>query len=148
MAGGYCLTDAEWARLEPLLPVHRPGHGRPAVCHSRVIDALLWLARTGAPWRTLPERFGPWQTIATRFYRWTGSGLWGRIMEALLRRADHAGDLDWSRHMIDSTIVRAHQHAAGARGGSRARRSAAREAASPPRSTSAAMTRAARSSSI
>lgn len=147
MASGYALTDDEWTRLEPLLPVHRPGRGRPAVDHRRVIDALLWLARTGAPWRTLPERFGPWRTIATRFYRWAASGLWGRIMDALLRRADHAGKLDWSRHMIDSTTVRAHQHAAGAKGGSRARRSAAPAAASPPRSTSAATVRAARSSS-
>ena len=147
MGAGYALTDDEWTRLEPLLPVHRPGRGRPAVDHRRVIDALLWLARTGAPWRTLPERFGPWQTIATRFYRWTASGLWGRIMGALLKRADHAGELDWSRHMIDSTTVRAHQHAAGAKGGSRARRSAARGAASPPRSTFAATAKAARSSS-
>lgn len=147
MAGGYRLTDAEWARLEPLLPVYRPGRGRPAAPHRRVLDALIWLARTGAPWRTLPERFGPWRTIATRFYRWTASGLWGRIMEALLRRADHAGDLDWSRHMIDTTTVRAHQHAAGAKGGSRARRSVAPAAASRPRSTSVATVRAARSSS-
>ena len=147
MGTGYALTDDEWACLEPLLPVHRAGRGRPAVDHRRVLEALLWLARTGAPWRTLPERFGPWQTIATRFYRWTASGLWKRIMDALLRRADHAGDLDWSRHMIDSTTVRAHQHAAGAKGGSGIRRSAAPVAASPRRSTSAATARAARSSS-
>jgi transposase len=147
VGAGYVLSDAEWDCLEPLLPVYRPGRGRPPVDHRLVIDALLWLARTGAPWRTLPERFGPWRTIATRFYRWTASGLWKRIMDALLRRADHAGELDWSRHMIDSTTVRAHQHAAGAKGGSRAMRSAAPAAASPPRSTSAATAGAAHSSS-
>lgn len=147
MAGGYALTDVEWACLSPLLPVHRPGRGRPAVDHRRVLDALVWLARTGAPWRALPERFGPWRTIATRFYRWTASGLWQQLMDRLLRRADHAGELDWSRHMVDTTVVRAHQHAAGAKGGSRAKRSAARAGASRPRSTSAATDRGARSSS-
>lgn len=144
MAGGYALTNIEWERLAPLLPVHTPGRGRPFVDHRRVLDALVWLARTGAPWRALPERFGPWRTVATRFYRWIASGLWRRLMDALLRHADHAGDLDWSRHMIDSTVVRAHQHAAGAKRGSGAMRSAARAAASRPRSTFVAMDRAAR----
>ena len=71
----HALTDREWGRLAPLLPP-RPRTGRPPKDHRLIIDALLWLARTGAPWRDLPERFGPWRTVATRFYRWTRSGLW------------------------------------------------------------------------
>ena len=64
------LTDGEWARLEPLLP-RRRRKGRPPKSHRLMLDALLWLGRTGAPWRDLPEGFGPWRTVTTRFYRWT-----------------------------------------------------------------------------
>jgi transposase len=94
-----------------------------------VIDALLWLAKTGAPWRDLPERFGPWRTVATRFYRWTRSGLWERILAELRRMADAKGGIDWEVHMIDGTNVRAHR-SAGANGGSIVRRWAARVAGS------------------
>jgi transposase len=87
---------------------------------------LLWLAKTGAPWRDLPERYGPWRTVATRFYRWTRSGLWNRILAELRRIADAKGYIDWEVHMIDSTNVRAHRCAAGAKGGSMARLWAAR----------------------
>jgi transposase len=70
----HALTDREWARLEPLLP--RTAYtGRPSKDHRVIINALLWLLATGAPWRDLPERYGPWQTVATRFYRWMGSGV-------------------------------------------------------------------------
>ncbi len=69
------LTDREWARLAPRLPPQKPARGRPAKDHRTMINALLWLDRTGAPWRDLPERYGPWQSVATRFYRWTKSGL-------------------------------------------------------------------------
>ena len=103
-----------------------------------VLDALLWLARTGAPWRDLPERFGPWRSIATRFYRWTRSGLWVRILAALRRTADARGRIDWDVHMVDATSVRAHRHAAGARGGSMRRRWAARAGASAASCTCAA----------
>ncbi len=91
-----------------------------------MINAMLWLSKTGVPWRDLPERYGPWRTVATRFYRWTRSGLWQRILAGLQRAGDAAGRLDWSVHMIDGTSIRAHRHAAGAKGGRRARRSAAR----------------------
>ena len=99
---------------------------------------MLWLGKTGAPWRDLPERYGPWRTVATRFYRWTKSGLWQRILAELQREGDAAGRLDWSVHMVDGTSIRAHRHAAGAKGGSRNRRSAARAAASARSSTCAA----------
>jgi transposase len=72
---------------------------------------------TGAPWRDLPERYGPWQTIASRFYRWREAGVWDRILAAVQQLADAEGRLDWDVHYVDGTTVRAHQHAAGARGG-------------------------------
>jgi transposase len=86
---------------------------------------MLWLSRTGVPWRDLPERYGPWRTVATRFYRWTKSGLWQRILAELQREGDAADELDWSVHMVDGTNIRAHRHAAGAKGGRKIRRSAA-----------------------
>ena len=132
------LTDAAWRRLAPLLPPQRPRTGRPARDHRTMIDAMLWLSKTGVPWRDLPERYGPWQTVATRFYRWTRSGLWQRILAELQQAADAEGGLDWSVHMIDGTSIRAHRHAAGAKGGRRARRSAARGAASARSSICAA----------
>ena len=94
------LIDQEWAVLEPLLP-KRSHTGRPPKDYRTFLNALLWLARTGAPWRDLPERFGPWQTVATRFYRWTGSGIWERILAELRRVADVCGGIDWEVHMID-----------------------------------------------
>ena len=113
-----------------------------------MINALLRLDRTGAPWRDLPGRYGPWQgpwqSVATRFYRWTRSGLWQRILAELQAEADAGGGLDWEAHVVDSTVVRAHQHAAGAKGGSGLRRSGARAAASRPSSTCAATARVAR----
>src|SRR5215217_2137628 len=121
----HALTDREWDRLAPLLP-RRAWTGRPPKGHRTIVEALLWLAKTGAPWRDLPERYGPWRTVATRFYRWTRSGLWNRILAELRRIADANGDIDWEVHMIDSTNVRAHRCAAGAKGGSIIRLWAAR----------------------
>ncbi len=121
------LTDAEWQRLEPLLPP-QARTGRPPKEHRTIINALLWLAKTGAPWRDLPERFGPWRSVATRFYRWTASGLWARILGELHRAADAQGEVDWDVHLVDGTSVRAHRCAAGGKGGSRRRLSAARAA--------------------
>jgi transposase len=126
----YELTDGEWVRLEPLLPARRPRTGRPAKDHRMIIDALLWLDRTGAPWRDLPGPFGPWRTVATRFYRWTRSGLWDRLLAELRRLADAKGGIDWEVHMVDGTSVRAHRCAAGGKGGRRHRRWAAAVAAS------------------
>ena len=71
----------------------------------------------GSPWRALPERYGSWKTVSSRFYRWQRAGVWQRILAALQRRADRDGRLDSSLHFVDSTVVRAHQHAAGAKGG-------------------------------
>jgi transposase len=111
------LSDAVWARLSPLLPPQRPRTGRPARDHRTILNAILWVLRTGAPWRDLPERFGPWATVWSRFRRWTAAGVWARVLEVLQREADSAGALDWETHYVDGTVVRAHQHAAGAIGG-------------------------------
>ena len=119
------LSDAAWSRLAPLLPPQRPSVGRPARDHRTIVNGMLWLTKTGAPWRDLPERYGPWRMVVTRFYRWTRSGLWQRLLAELQREGDAAGKLDWSVHMVDGTSIRAHRHAAGAKGGRRARRSAA-----------------------
>ena len=120
------LTDAQYARIRPLLPPERAAKGskggRPAEDHRRVLNGLLWLDRTGAPWRDIPERYGKWSTLSSRFYRWRAQGIWQRILEALQAEADAAGDLDWETHYVDGTVIRAHQHAAGAKGGLRKRK--------------------------
>ena len=131
------LTDREWLRLAPLLPP-RSRKGRPPKDHWLILDALLWLDRTGAPWRDLPERYGPWRTVATRFYRWTRSGLWERILAELRRLADARGGIDWEVHIADGTSVRAHRCAVGAKGGGCVKRWAAAAAVSAARCTSAA----------
>lgn len=111
------LTDAQWARLEPHLPPLKPATGRPNKDHRLVLEAILWVLRTGAPWRDLPDRFGPWSTAYSRFYRWRERGVWAAVLSALQRDADARGELDWTTHFVDGTVVRAHQHAAGARKG-------------------------------
>src|SRR6202023_1977857 len=105
----YALTDQQWQRLEPLLPPEKPPIGRPAISHRLFFDAIVWLVRTGAPWRDLPTEYGPWGTISTRFYRWRRDGTLLRIFKALRQRADAQGLLDWDLHCVDSTVVRAHQ---------------------------------------
>ena len=130
------LSETEWAWLQPLLPPRKAG--KPRKDDRLIINAILWKLATGGPWRDLPERYGPWQSVYTRFRRWTGAGVWDRLLAAVQRQADAAGELDWAVHFVDGTVVRAHQHAAGAKGGTQQpRRSAAARAASPPRSISA-----------
>src|SRR5215212_6203699 len=114
------LTDAQWARLAPLLPPRRPG--RPRKDDRLVVNGILWKLATGAPWRDLPERYGPWQSVYTRFRRWTVAGVWDHIFAAVQRQADAAGQIDWQVHFVDGTVIRAHQHAAGAKGGTRRRK--------------------------
>jgi|WetSurMetagenome_2_1015567.scaffolds.fasta_scaffold199176_3 putative transposase len=101
------LTDAEWSRLEPLLPVVG-GRGRPSRPHRMMLEAMLWILRTGAPWRDLPPEYGSWQTVYTRFSRWSQKDVLKRVFEKL------AEDRDGEGYMIDGTIVRAHQDAMGA----------------------------------
>src|SRR5215216_5090079 len=130
------LSEREWARLQPLLPPRKAG--MPRKDDRRIVHAILWKLATGAPWRDLPERYGPWKTVYTRFRRWTLAGVWDRVFAAVQRQADAAGELDWAVHFVDGTVIRAHQHAAGAKGGTRPRRRwGAARAGSPPRSISA-----------
>ena len=130
------LTETEWARLAPLLPPRQAG--KPRQDDRLVSNGILWKLATGAPWRDLPERFGPWQSVYTRFRRWRRAGVWDGMLAAVQQQADAAGRLDWGVHFVDGTVVRAHQHAAGARGGTQKRRpSGAVRAASPPRSIAA-----------
>jgi transposase len=105
------LTDEQWTAIEPHLPGKKSDPGRTAGDNRLFVNAVFWIARTGAPWRDLPERFGPWGTVYKRFNRWCKRGVWGRVLEAL------GGDTELSNLLLDSTIVRAHQHAAGAKGG-------------------------------
>jgi len=111
------LTDEQWARLEPLLAAGESKVGRPAGDHRMIINGILWVLRTGAPWRDVPERYGPTGTLSSRFYRWQKAGIWTQILAALQQQADEQGRLDWTIHHVDGTTVRAHQHAAGAKKG-------------------------------
>ncbi|MGW4101630.1 IS5 family transposase [Streptomyces sp. NPDC004976] len=110
------LTDAEWELLDPLIP--RAATGRPRVSDRQVINGMVYKIRTGISWRDLPERYGPWKTVYTRFRRYALDGVFARALQQVQAEADAAGDIDWLVQ-IDSTIVRAHQHAAatGRKGG-------------------------------
>lgn len=102
------LSDEKWAKIEAMLPGKASDSGVTAADNRRFIEAVLWIARTGAPWRDLPAELGNWHTTYTRFNRWCKRGRWLAIMSAL------GEDRDLEALMIDSTVVRAHQHAAGA----------------------------------
>jgi transposase len=110
----FDLTDEQWALLAPLLPVGRKS-GRPPIWPKRaLIDGIRWRVRVGAPWRDVPERYGPWRSVYWLFRAWQRAGVWALIVTSLQARADAAGLITWDVS-VDSTIVRAHQHAAGAR---------------------------------
>jgi len=106
------LTDKAWAVIEPLLPAPSSRNGRWRD-HRQVINGILWKLRTGAPWRDLPERYGPWKTCHERLRRWTTDGTWQRILDHAVV-FDDGQPVEWVV-AVDSTVVRAHQHAAGAR---------------------------------
>src|SRR5688500_6803131 len=106
------LSSEEWAVLEPLLPTQpvRDGRWRD---HRQVINAIRWVKRTGSPWRDLPEHCGPWRTAHQRFTRWAVDGTWVRLKAHVIALAELDYDIDCGAQ-VDSTVVRAHQHAAGA----------------------------------
>ncbi|MFD9297228.1 IS5 family transposase [Streptomyces goshikiensis] len=104
------LSDAEWERLRPFLLVSNGRCGRWRD-HRQVIDGILHRVRTGVQWRDLPERFGPWKTVYERHRLWSADGTWERLLQQVQAAADAAGEIDWDVS-VDSTIVRAHQHAA------------------------------------
>lgn len=104
------LDDAQWARIEPLMPSSEGCRGRPFRAHRQVVEGIIYRFRTGTAWRDLPASFGPWQTVWKRHQRFSRDGTWDRIHARLMSQADAVGDIDWSVS-VDSTIARAHQHA-------------------------------------
>lgn len=109
------LTDTQWEKVKPLLPPEKPKTGRTNLDHRMMLNGMIWRAKTGTPWRDLPERYGKWKTVYSRWLRWRNAGIWQHVWEALQQEADRQGEVEWEIHFIDSTIVRAHQHAAGAK---------------------------------
>jgi transposase len=108
------LTDAQWAVLEPLLPPSKKPGRPPTWTKRQLIDGIRWRTRAGAPWRDIPECYGSWAAAYAVFRRWQRDGTWARILTALQTLADAAGRITWDVS-VDSSIARAHQHAAGAR---------------------------------
>ena len=131
----FDLSDEEWAILEPLMPGARRSR---RVDDRRIINGIFFVLRTGIPWRDLPERYGPYTTAYNRFNRWSARGIWGRMFAALAAKSRD------SLQMIDSTIIKAHRAAAGAKGGSAIRRSGSAAAAARRRFTRSSTAKAAR----
>lgn len=129
------MSDEEWAFFERFILAVRAPNGRKPTNHRLVLDGIFWIARTGAPWRDLPGEFGKWSSVYRQFRRWTLTGLWEDIMEAL----NQSGSVPSALQMIDSTVIRAHHQAAGAKGGLHDRVSAVLEVVLRPRSTSSSM---------
>jgi transposase len=108
------MTDAEWALLEPLLPDRTPRRGGRWNDHRQIVDGVLWRTRTGAPWRDVPASYGNWKSVYSRHRRWSGDGTWEKVLDQLRTGCDQGEGREWTVG-IDSSVVRAHQHAAGAR---------------------------------
>jgi len=134
------IKDEDWTRIQDLLPGQVGDPGVTAKDNRLFVNAVLWIAKTGVPWRDLPERFGLWNSVWKRFDRWAKKGVWKRVFETL-----QDPDLEWM--IIDSTVIRAHQHAAGKKGGKPTRLLGVREADSAPNSTFSSTPWATRSSS-
>jgi putative transposase len=117
------LSEPQWERIAPELPGKIGDPGATARDNRLFVEAVLWVARTGVPWRDLPDDFGKWYSIYTRFWRWAQKGVWERIFKTL------ADDPDFEYVLIDGTNIRVHQHGTGAKGGLTIRRSASRAAA-------------------
>lgn len=136
------LSEAEWRLLRDLLPAERGRKSRPAQDNRKIVNGILWRIRTGAPWRDVPERYGKWMTVYQRFRRWSEAGVWEAVASTL------AGAMaDNKHHSIDSTTVRGHVSAAGAKGGLANRLLAVRGAGSPVKFTVSVTPKASRSPS-
>lgn len=125
------MSDGEWAFHARFILAARAPNGRKPMNHRLVLDGIFWTARTGSPWRDLPEEFGKWSSVYRQFRRWTLAGLWEQIMEAL----NESRIVPDALQMIDSTVIRAHHQAAGAKGGLRGRVLGVRDRQSGKRST-------------
>jgi transposase len=108
------LSDEEWAQLEPFLPDRTPRRGGQWADHRMVIDGVLWRTRTGSPWRDLPASYGNWKTVYNRHRRWSADGTWVAVLDGLRAGCDGDDEVEWIVG-VDATVIRAHQHAAGAR---------------------------------
>lgn len=108
------LTDEQWMVVSPFVPQKQNRMGRRPKDARKMLDGILWILRTGAPWRDLPERFGPWKTVYDYFSNWRKSGVFDRILDALQIRLDRQGKIDWDLWCIDGSNVRAARCAAGA----------------------------------
>jgi len=117
------VSDETWEVIAPLLPGKKGDPGRTGRNNRKFVNAVFWLAKTGAPWRDLPERFGKWNSVFRRFRRWADKGVWERVLEAI------SEDEQYDLLLVDSSIIRAHQHAAGGKKGSLEKRWADREEA-------------------
>lgn len=122
------LSDAEWAKIEPLLPQGRSGAHR--VDDRRVISGIVHMLKSGARWRDCPPEYGPYTTIYNRFHRWSRQGVWFAVFEALTGQSGA-----WGSAAIDSTSIKVHRSAAGAKGGPSSKASAPPAAGAPARST-------------
>jgi transposase len=114
VAGGHDLTDTQWAVLEALLPKAKKAGRPPTWTKRQLIDGIRWRIRAGTPWRDVPDCYGSWAAVYGLFRRWQRDGTWARLLTELQAFADAAGRIVWNVS-VDSTIARAHQHAAGAR---------------------------------
>ena len=138
------VTEKEWAIIGPLLPAERGRWARPAQDNRRFLEGMLWIARTGSQWRQLPDEYGKWNSVFRRFRRWTELGVFDALVESLSELVERERSAD----MVDTTIVRAHHCAVGLKRGLRIKKpSAARAAASPPKSMPVAMAKVGRSAS-
>jgi transposase len=116
------LSDEQYKRIAPILPGKPGDPGRTATDNRLFIEAVLWIVRTGAPWRDLPKVFGCWNTVFRRFRRWAENGVFDKIFKSL------SGDPDFEYAIVDGTIIRVHKHGTGAKGGLAIRPSAGRGA--------------------
>jgi transposase len=112
----HSLREDQWEQIKDALPGKKEDPGRTSADNRLFIEAVMWIAKTGAPWRDLPAEYGKWSNVHKRFMRWAKKGVWQMIFNTL------AVDADTEWLMMDSTIIRAHQHAAGAKGGSKIKR--------------------------
>ena len=119
----FVLTDAQWAKMEPHCLGKPTDPGRSGSDNRRFIEAVLWIVRTGSPWRDLPRSFGHWNSAYTRFRDWVKADVWKRLFDAV------SDEPVMEYAMVDATIVKVHRHGQGAKGGPKARPSAARKAA-------------------
>jgi len=137
----FALNDSKWNKIKDILPGKQSDPGRTGADNRRFVEAIMWVGRNGSRWRALPGEYGNWNSVHRRFRRWSKKGIWQTIFNTLVVSAD----TEWL--MIDSTIIRAHQHAAGAKGGSKTKPWDAVEVASPPKSTRLATATATRCAS-